>query len=126
MKKSDVFKLLSEKTGLKKVQLDVLFKAIESVAAHAMKEDGLFHFPGVVRIFKKVQKAVPEREGLNPFTKEKQTFKARPERTKVKSTVSRALREIVEGAKEKKPKKPAAKKPAMKTAKKPKTAEAKS
>jgi nucleoid DNA-binding protein len=38
---------------------------------------------------------VPEREGINPFTKEKTTFKAKPARTVVKPRPLKALKDAV-------------------------------
>jgi nucleoid DNA-binding protein len=39
--------------------------------------------------------ATPEREGINPFTKEKTTFKAKPARTVVKPRPLKALKDAV-------------------------------
>jgi hypothetical protein len=51
--------------------------------------------PGLLKIKKVHKPAVPEREGINPFTKEKMMFKAKPARNIVKITALKNLKEMV-------------------------------
>jgi nucleoid DNA-binding protein len=51
--------------------------------------------PGLLKLTSVKKAAVPAREGINPFTKEKTMFKARPARTVIKPRPLKALKDAV-------------------------------
>ena len=56
---------------------------------------GVFVVPGLMKLKVIHKPAVPEREGINPFTKMQQTFKAKPARNVVKVRPLKALKDMV-------------------------------
>jgi len=59
---------------------------------------GVFTLPGLLKIMVVKKPARPAREGINPFTGEKTTFKARPARKVVKIRALKKLKEMVDQA----------------------------
>jgi DNA-binding protein HU-beta len=51
--------------------------------------------PGLLKLTSVTKPAVPEREGINPFTKEPTVFKAKPARTVIKPRPLKALKDAV-------------------------------
>ena len=94
--KGEILAALSEKTGLKRKQLNDFFASLAGLVTHGLtKGPGTFAMAGLVK-FKLVQKpAVPAREGRNPFTGEMQMFKAKPARKVVKALALKGLKDMV-------------------------------
>lgn len=97
MTKTATLEQLAENTGLTKKQassvLDELTILIES---HIKKGAvGQFTFPGLMKIEVRRKPATKARKGINPFTGEETTFKAKPARNVVKIRPLRKLKEIV-------------------------------
>lgn len=61
-----------------------------------LKGPGIFTLPGLLKIMVVKKPARPAREGINPFTGEKATFKAKPARKVVKIRPLKKLKEMVE------------------------------
>jgi nucleoid DNA-binding protein len=59
---------------------------------------GVFTLPGLLKIMVVKKAARPAREGINPFTGEKTTFKAKPARKVVKIRALKKLKEMVDSA----------------------------
>jgi nucleoid DNA-binding protein len=59
------------------------------------KGPGAFVVPGLMKLVVVHKPAVPERTGINPFTKQEQVFKAKPARKVVKVRPLKALKEMV-------------------------------
>ena len=97
MTKTEVFKVLAERTGLKKKEVESVFAELSSLIAANLAEGGpgVFTIPGLVKITVQHKPATPEREGINPFTGEKTIFKAKPARNVVKLRALKGLREMV-------------------------------
>ncbi len=51
--------------------------------------------PGLIKMNVVVKPATPERQGINPFTKEPTTFKAKPDRKVVKVRPLKALKDAI-------------------------------
>jgi len=56
---------------------------------------GVFKVPGLMRITVKRKPATPARQGINPFTKEPTTFKAKPARNVVRVRPLAGLKAMV-------------------------------
>ena len=91
--KQDLYRAISEKTGLSKKRVTEVFAALEDVLSDQMKTDGAgeFTLPGLAKFTTATRPAVKARKGINPFTGEETVFAARPESRTVKI---RALKKL--------------------------------
>ena len=87
----------AEDTGLTKKQATAALDALGMVVTHQLgkKGPGEVVLPGLVKLNIVEKKAVPEHEGINPFTKQPQIFKAKPARKVVKVRVLKGLKDAV-------------------------------
>lgn len=97
MTKTEVLIALSEATGLTKQQVGSVFDELTKLIGHSLGNQGpgTFAVPGLMQIKVVRKPAVPERQGLNPFTKEEMTFKAKPAKNVVKVTALKGLKDLV-------------------------------
>lgn len=97
MNKTEILNALAEATGLTKQQVVGVFEQLAALIKKNLADDG----PGVMTIpdlmqVKVVRKpAVPERKGVNPFTKEEMVFKAKPAKNAVKVVPLKGLKSLV-------------------------------
>lgn len=97
MTKTEVMASLSESANLTKQQVADLLSALANLIGKNLSEDGpgTFAVPGLMKI-KVVRKPATEaREGINPFTKEKTIFKAKPAQNVVKIVPLKGLKDLV-------------------------------
>ena len=97
MSKSDVTAALSESTGLTKAQVTSLFDSLASLVGKNLQTGGpgIFTVPGLLKIKVVRKAATPARSGINPFTKQETTFKAKPARNVVKLQALKSLKALV-------------------------------
>jgi nucleoid DNA-binding protein len=97
MSKSEVYAALSEETGLSKAQVSGLFDALTSLIGRNIGSSGpgIFTLPGLLKIKVVRKSAVAARTGINPFTKQETTFKAKPARNVVKLQALKPLKALV-------------------------------
>jgi len=97
MTKTQILNSLAESTNLKKQDIASVFDALGGLIAGNLVEGGpgVFNVPGLMKIKVVRKEATPEREGINPFTKEPTTFKAKPARNVVKVQPLKALKDMV-------------------------------
>ncbi|MFQ5993840.1 MAG: HU family DNA-binding protein [Acidiferrobacterales bacterium] len=94
--KSEVYSYIAERTNLKKKEIGAVFDALAELIERDLKRGpGMFNVPGLMKIKRVHKAAVPERRGINPFTKEETTFKAKPARNVVKVQPLKGLKEMV-------------------------------
>jgi nucleoid DNA-binding protein len=95
--KSDVLNAIAGQTGLARKQVQSVFDGLAAVLAADLgkKGPGVVQVPGLMKVVVKRLPARKAREGINPFTKEKTTFKAKPARNVVKVRALRALKAMV-------------------------------
>ena len=97
LNKSQFVAALAEKGGLDKKQATAALDTINTIVAQQLGKHG----PGEVRIpgllkLNIVQKpATPQHEGVNPFTKEPMTYKAKPARKVIKVRTLKALKDAI-------------------------------
>src|SRR5690606_25872533 len=96
--KSQILGELSDKTGLSKKEVGGVLEELASlIERHIGKKSvGEFTLPGLLKITTVHKKAQKARKGINPFTGEETTFKAKPARTVVKVRPLKKLKEMVE------------------------------
>ncbi len=84
--KSGLVAHISEFTSVASRDVRAVLAALENTvhASVNKKGTGSFTMPGLFKITAVEVPARPARKGINPFTKEEVTFKARPKSTKVK------------------------------------------
>ena len=94
--KSEIYSYISERTSLKKKEVGAVFDALSGIMARDLKRGaGAFNVPGLMKIKAVHKPAVPERSGINPFTKEETTFKAKPARNVIKVRPLKGLKDMV-------------------------------
>jgi nucleoid DNA-binding protein len=97
MSKSEVTAALSESTGLTKAQVTTLFDSLATLVGKNLGSGGpgIFALPGLLKIKVVRKPATPARRGINPFTKQETTFKAKPARNVVKLQALKSLKAMV-------------------------------
>lgn|SRR5690349_3815593 len=96
--KSQTVTYIAERVNLRKAEIVQVMSALgELVEAHLKKQAaGAFTLPGLLK-FKIVRKpATKARKGVNPFTGEMTTFKAKPARNVIKIRPLKKLKEAVQ------------------------------
>ena len=85
--KGEVYTELATKTGLSKKDISNVFAGLSDLIAKELgkKGPGLFTIPGLLKLKVIRKPATKEKQGVNPFTKEPMTIKAKPARTVVKA-----------------------------------------
>ena len=88
---------LSEKTGLNKKEIASVFDAMGELIAKELgkKGPGLFVIPGLLKLKVVRKPATKAKQGINPFTKEPMTIKAKPARNVVKAVPLKSLKDLV-------------------------------
>jgi nucleoid DNA-binding protein len=97
MKKTEIMVALSEATGLTKQQVGGLFDELAKLIAKNLGGEGpgVFAIPGLMQIKAIHKPATPERQGINPFTKQETVFKAKPARSVIKVVPLKGLKAMV-------------------------------
>ncbi len=94
--KSEIFAQIAEKTNLKRKDVAAVFEALTDLIERDLKEGpGIFNLAGLMKIKVVHKPAVPERKGINPFTKEEVMFQAKPARNVVKVQPLKTLKDMV-------------------------------
>jgi nucleoid DNA-binding protein len=97
LSKSQFVATVADKAGLSKKQASAALQAMNDVVTNELKKKGggEVTIPGLLKLLVQVKPAVPERSGINPFTKEPTVFKAKPARKVVKARPVKALKDAV-------------------------------
>ena len=97
MNKTEVYTELAEKTGLSKKEVGSVFENLQSLVQRELSEKGPGEFviPDMMKLKVRVTPAQPERQGIDPFTKQERTFPAKPAQRKVKATALKKLKDGV-------------------------------
>ena len=88
-----VIDVVGEELSAKQVKLVV--ETIAEVGHRELKKAGVFVLPGFAKFVVVKKPARPAREGINPFTKEKQKFAAKPASKGVRARPIKALKDAV-------------------------------
>lgn len=94
--KSQIITELSDNTGLNKSQVNSVLDELNVIIERHIKKRsvGEFSLPGILKIKTVKKPAKKARKGINPFTGEATTFKARPASTGVKVTALKRLKDM--------------------------------
>jgi nucleoid DNA-binding protein len=96
--KTEVFTAIADATGVSKRDVSAVFDALNDQIKKALSGRGgarTFTIHGLAKIVVQHKPATKEREGINPFTGEKTTFKAKPARNVVKVRPLKKLKDMV-------------------------------
>jgi DNA-binding protein HU-beta len=93
--KSEILAQISKDTGISKKQIDAVFDSLSGVMRKSLRSTGLFTFPRLMKLKVVKKPATKAREGVNPFTGEKMTFKAKPASKNVRVLALKGLKEMV-------------------------------
>jgi nucleoid DNA-binding protein len=97
MTKTAMLEQIAGNTGLTKKQASSVFDELAILIESHVKKGavGQFTFPGLMKIEVRHKPATKARKGINPFTGEATTFKAKPARNVVKIRPLKKLKEMV-------------------------------
>ena len=95
--KAEIFDSLAEKTGLSKKDVASVFSALGELIGKELgkKGPGQFIVPGLLKLKVVRRPATKAKQGINPFTKEPMTIKAKPASNVVKALPLKGLKELV-------------------------------
>ena len=93
--KAEVIRQISEDTGLSRQQVDAVFDSLNICIRKSLRGKGLFTVPGLLKLKVVKKPATKARKGVNPFTGEAMTFKAKPASKRVRALPLKALKAMV-------------------------------
>ena len=94
--KTQIVGSIADNTGLTKKQVGIAMGELEKLIEGSIKKRsvGEFTIPGLMKITTVRKPAVKARKGINPFTGEETTFKAKPASTAVKIRPLKKIKEF--------------------------------
>jgi len=95
--KSEVFGTIAQHVGIHRRDVAAVFHVMGSLIKADLSKtgSGVFKVPALMRITVQRKPATKEHQGINPFTKEPMTFKAKPARNVVRVRPLQALKAMV-------------------------------
>ena len=93
--KSEILNQISKDTKLSRKQVSSVLDSLSGCIKKSLRGNGMFTVPGLLKLKVVKKPATKEREGINPFTKEKMIFKAKPASRKVRALPLKALKNMV-------------------------------
>lgn len=95
--KSDVQAVIAEHVGISKKEVAAVFDTMSQLIAADLSKGnaGTFNVPGLMKVTVQRKPATKARQGINPFTGEMTTFKAKPARNVIKVRPLKALKDMV-------------------------------
>ncbi len=97
LSKSAILEAVTEAAGeeISRKQVKTVVEALVEVGHRELKKNGIFVLPGFAKFVVVKKPARPAREGINPFTKEKQKFPAKPASKAVRARPVKAVKDAV-------------------------------
>ena len=97
LNKTQILAEIAEGTGLSKKDVGSVMEELGSVIERHLKKRGAgtFTLPGLLKITTVRKPATKARKGINPFTGEETTFKAKPARTVLKIRPLKKMKDMV-------------------------------
>jgi nucleoid DNA-binding protein len=93
--KSEIVAQICKDAELSRKQVAVVFESLNGQIKKSLRSGGLFTLPGLLKLKVVKKPATKAREGINPFTKEKMIFKAKPASKKVRALPLKNLKAFV-------------------------------
>ncbi|HEY1697292.1 MAG TPA: HU family DNA-binding protein [Polyangiaceae bacterium] len=97
MSKSEILQAVVEEIGedISRKHVKQVVETLVDVGHKELKKNGIFVLPGFAKFVVVKKPARPAREGINPFTKEKQMFAAKPASKAVRARPVKAVKDAV-------------------------------
>ena len=93
--KSDIVAQICEDAELSRKQVAAVFESLNGIIKKSLRGNGVFTLPGLLKMKVVKKPATKARQGINPFTKEKMMFKAKPASKKVRVLPLKSLKAFV-------------------------------
>lgn len=95
--KSGVVKSIADSTGKSSKEVVAFLDALNTLIKEQLgkKGPGVFQVPGLLKLTLVKKPATKARKGINPFTKEEVTFKAKPASNVIKAKALKAFKESI-------------------------------
>ncbi|HEX6639191.1 MAG TPA: HU family DNA-binding protein [Steroidobacteraceae bacterium] len=93
--KSEIVAQICKDAELSRKQVAAVFESLNTQIKKSLRSGGLFTLPGLLKMKVVKKPATKAREGINPFTKEKMVFKAKPASKKVRVLPLKSLKAFV-------------------------------
>ena len=93
--KSEIVAQICKDAELSSKQVAAVFESLNGQIKKSLRSGGLFTLPGLLKLKVVKKPATKAREGINPFTKEKMIFKAKPASKKVRALPLKSLKAFV-------------------------------
>ncbi|MEJ0086775.1 MAG: HU family DNA-binding protein [Pseudomonadota bacterium] len=93
--KSEIVATICKDAELSRKQVAAVFESLNGIIKKSLRGPGLFTLPGLLKMKVVKKPATKAREGINPFTKEKMVFKAKPASKKVRVLPLKSLKALV-------------------------------
>jgi nucleoid DNA-binding protein len=88
-------RLANTSASMSKKDIKGVLEALAEVGYKELKKTGAFLVPGLAKFVVIKKPATKAREGINPFTKEPTTFKAKPARKIIKARPVKAAKDAL-------------------------------
>jgi nucleoid DNA-binding protein len=97
LSKSEVLNAVSEEVGeeVSRKHVKQVIETLVAIGHKELKKTGVFVLHGFAKFVVVKKPARPAREGINPFTKEKQKFAAKPASKAVRARPVKAVKDAV-------------------------------
>ena len=93
--KSEIVAQICKDSELSRKQVAAVFESLNGIIKKSLRGPGLVTMPGLLKMKVVKKPATKAREGINPFTKEKMVFKAKPASKKVRVLPLKSLKALV-------------------------------
>jgi nucleoid DNA-binding protein len=93
--KSEIVAQICKDADLTRAQAAAVFESLNKIIKKSLRGGGLFTLPGLLKMKVVKKPATPERQGVNPFTKQPMVFKAKPASKKVRVLPLKNLKDFV-------------------------------
>lgn len=95
LSKSGLIQAIADQSELARKDVKGVVEALADLGYKELKKNSLFVVPGLVRMTVIKKPATKARKGINPFTGEPTTFKAKPARKVIKARPVKAAKDAV-------------------------------
>ena len=97
LSKSEILKAIVDANGedISGKNVKAIIETLVTIGHKDLKNSGVFVLPGFAKFVVVKKPARPAREGINPFTKEKQKFAAKPASKSVRARAVKAIKDAV-------------------------------
>lgn len=95
MTKSQLIEQIATATELSKKDVKGVMETLTTIGYKELKKNGTFVLPGFAKFIVVKKPATKARKGINPFTGEPTTFKAKPARKIVRARPVKAAKDAV-------------------------------